>query len=128
MYLHVGFATSLEKMIRGSYKDSIDSESMPSYKLAIHESLGFFTDITDEAWLRLKNINHRTRHHASDDEGKNEKITSPRTARAWYQTNWNEDFSCLHQIGVGGLEDGHKFVCDPVGCHGKWDTYLLHLN
>lgn len=81
----------------------------PSYKLAEKESLGFFTDISDAQWKLRKQLTHSTPHHA-----KSAGYELPMsTARAWYQNNWNEDFSCLFEVGVGGITDGHKFVCDP---------------
>jgi hypothetical protein len=30
-----------------------------------------------------------------------------------YQNVWESDFSCRHEVMVGPMEDGHKWVCDP---------------
>jgi len=32
---------------------------------------------------------------------------------AWYQNNFEPDFTCPHERRVGGLGDGPKWVCDP---------------
>jgi hypothetical protein len=83
--------------------------AIPSHQLAAHESLGFFTDITDTAWKLRKRLSREAVHHAKE-VGFEQPMSSP---RAWYQNNWNEDFSCFAEVGVGGIADGHKFVCDP---------------
>jgi hypothetical protein len=101
------------------YNHSFDMDSPPdgeagtaldkSHQLAAHESLGFFTDISDDDWKLRKQITHQTLHHAMKENYEKPMITP----RAWYQNNWNEDFSCSRQVGMGGMADGHKFVCDP---------------
>lgn len=32
---------------------------------------------------------------------------------AWYQNNFEPDFTCPHERRVGGMGDGPKWVCDP---------------
>jgi hypothetical protein len=80
-------------------------------KLAAHESLGFFQDISEKDWLLRKQITNSAAHHPPRGAKKRNKNKSP--AAWYYQSNWNEDFSCFYEVAVGGTTDGHKYVCDP---------------
>ena len=82
-----------------------------TYNLAARESLGFFQDISEKDWLLRKQITNSAAHHLSGRRYRpNQQMKSP---AAWHQNNWNEDFSCFHEVAVGGTGDGHKYLCDP---------------
>jgi hypothetical protein len=107
----------------------------PSFRLALHESLGFFTDIPDDQWIRRKKLTLETVHHIKGEDfelaEKNPRnwyvqilsaflqstISAPAsigsTLTFRYQHNWNPDFSCFFEKSIGDMGEGHKIVCDP---------------
>ena len=82
----------------------LDTDSL-NITLALHESNGFFTDITNPDWILLKK-----RQKASKDCMGTCK-SAP--AHVWYQENFEPTFTCQHELRVGGMGDGGKWVCDP---------------
>ena len=77
-----------------------------SHGQAYDQSFGFFTDITDVGWTRLKQ-----RHRSTPNCGPLD--CAPEKPGNWYQNNFEPSFTCLHERRVGGLGDGPKWVCDP---------------
>ena len=84
-----------------------------SVDLARRESGGFFTDVPDEHWRRLK---ARARAHVVHHPGRGPGGGAGRVgAPQWYQENYEPDFACLHErrVGTPPTGDGPKWVCDP---------------
>jgi hypothetical protein len=76
-----------------------------SYEMAFRQSLGFFDDVPESDWIRQKQISEKKVHVGP--------IQGMIVAREIYQYVWESDFSCRHEVMVGPMEDGHKWVCDP---------------
>ena len=93
------------------------------YELAYRQSFGFFDDVPAAAWRKqrdiyLKHVNHRdpSRPLAWSSEDPVWNIPEGGSARAWYQNNYEPNFSCMHEMRLGGETmngDGPKWVCDP---------------
>ena len=80
-----------------------------SYERAHRDSGGFFDDIADDAWALMKQrVKSRTNYF--NPQNSNHHITEP---EAWYQENFEPDFTCAHERRIGGMGDGPKWVCDP---------------
>ena len=83
---------------------SISNASHPmNYSLAYRESLGFFDDISQEEWERMRaltlgRINNLYR---------NNPLARQDHPPTWYQLNWDPDFSCRYDTKVG-VGDGAK--------------------
>lgn len=76
---------------------------------ASSESYGFFNDVTADDWRRMKDrVKNRRNHYNPALPTK--FMDSP---MAWYQNNFEPDFTCAHERRVGGMGDGPKWVCDP---------------
>jgi hypothetical protein len=91
---------------------SIDHASSSfNYQLAAHESLGFFQDVPEKDWLIRKKHTNAAEHHVFPPKKHPERPM--KTPAGWYQNNFNEDFSCFNEVAIGGIGDGHKYVCDP---------------
>ena len=78
------------------------------YRLAYEESFGFFDDISSVEWERLRSI---TLARVNNADPYNPMAMANHPA-AFYQNNWDPDFSCRHDTKVG-VGDGGKWVCDP---------------
>ena len=72
------------------------------FQLAYRESLGYFDDVPENQWLLRKRISAKRIHVARE-------YPFP---RAYFQNNWNPDFSCDMEDYVGRRHPG-KWVCDP---------------
>ena len=107
------YAKSNTKVHTGSHLD-------PMFRLAYQESLGFFTDITNDAWRRRRTITHERNHYGQVDPNNRAYHRSA----AWYQINWDPDFACLHEDEIGGNHDGHKWICDPHRLRDKPDCLV----
>lgn len=111
--LHIRSNTMLDSARFYDILDRMSSSSESNdrmrsdYSMAYEESLGFFRDIPERAWLRRKAITHSRIHVGVEDPF--ERIFAP----AWYQQNWDPDFACFYEDEIGGNQDGHKWVCDP---------------
>ena len=75
------------------------------YSLAYRESGGFFDKMRAVDWLRLKERVVSTPHCQHN--------CGPEEPHAWYQNNWEPNFTCLHERRLGLWGDGGKWVCDP---------------
>ena len=95
----------------------------PMFRLAYQESLGFFTDIPNDAWRRRRNITHGRAHYAHV----NLRLRRFRRPVAWYQINWDPDFACVHEDKIGGNNDGHGWVCDPHRLRDKPDCLVYSV-
>jgi Methyltransferase domain len=78
------------------------------FDLALNESSGFFIDITNSNWKRMRNISQSRVHNMIGS------VNGKYPHRSYYQSNWDPDFSCLFEDSIGGNHsDGHKWICDP---------------
>lgn len=96
-------------------------EDTDIFSLASSQSYGFFDDVTDKHWKRLQKIavehvNHKypeqpLTHNPLFDKRKIHTTSYP----AWWQTNYEPNFSCQFEKRVGWNTngDGPKWVCDP---------------
>ncbi len=109
-------------------------ESKDPYALARTQSFGFFYDVPASSWMRWHQIfiqheNHRFpdkpltfNPEATADEVRPEKHRNRNNVRAgglfsypaWYQMNYEPNFSCPFEMRVGDPMngDGGKWVCD----------------
>ncbi|KAL7428344.1 hypothetical protein ACHAXH_001796 [Discostella pseudostelligera] len=114
----------------GNLDDDYDDDA---YSLAREQSFGFFYDITSEHWnlhrqLYLEHENHRypdkplTFNPQANEEDVLPEIYAKRggfpgwsSYEAWYQNNYEPNFSCPFEMRVGEPMngDGPKWVCDP---------------
>lgn len=73
------------------------------YAMALEESLGFFDNIPQDDWEVMRNITLRR----VNNERKSNPLFDSHRPEAWYQKNWDPDFSCRHDTKVG-MGDGGK--------------------
>ena len=75
------------------------------FQMALAESAGFFHDMRQTDWLKLKERIRETPNCATD--------CKPSGAAAWFQNNYEPVFTCQHERRIGRWGDGGKWVCDP---------------
>lgn len=83
------------------------------FQTAERESYGFFDDVTAYHWSLMKRRVSERKNHNDEKHGHRSKIIFMDQPEAWYQNNWEPDFTCQHERRVGGLGAGGKWVCDP---------------
>ena len=69
--------------------------STADYALASKESRGFFNNIHENDWKRMK------QHHKQVPNCKDNCLEDE--ANLWYQFNFEPTFSCAHEVRVGGM-------------------------
>jgi hypothetical protein len=91
--------------------------------LAAKQSFGFFDDIGDTAWSRMRNnaVNFQQYRKPQKPDTGNEDPWR------WYINNLEPDFSCPHAARVGGHGDGPKWVCDPHRLQTKDDCLIYSI-
>jgi len=93
------------------------------YSLAKSQSFGFFDGVRNDEWERLQSIvavheDHKypeqpLTHNPTFDKRKMKYFNSN---PAWWQTNYEPNFSCRFERRIGGVTgngDGPKWICDP---------------
>eukprot|EP00980_Cylindrotheca_fusiformis_P009486 scaffold2072_cov98-Cylindrotheca_fusiformis.AAC.5 len=85
------------------------SSASSSFDMAFRDSGGFFTDISNDHWALLKERTRNQQNYFKMDDP-NHNVDNP---KAWYQENFEPDFTCWHERRIGGMGDGPKWVCDP---------------
>ena len=75
-----------------------------SCKLSLAESSGFFCE-SDVQW--------RVRRARVIFQRRRQEISTDARGVAFFQKNWEPDFSCIGLTRVGNPGDGGKWVCDP---------------
>ena len=83
-----------------------------NFQMAYNESAGFFNDMRQNDWQKLKERIRTT----PDCDGNGCKSSG---APEWYQRNWEPAFTCQHERRIGQMGDGGKWVCDPHRIHKK---------
>ena len=95
-------SSSLSRLYRvGEFTEKNNAE----FSLASRESGGFFDDIKEADWWRLKERIENTPECSQN--------CNPEESHFWYQNNWEPSFTCLHERRLGLWGDGGKWVCDP---------------
>ena len=89
-------------------------------ELAASESHGFFYDVSADSWnllrdIYLKHDNHRDPSRPLLYSEHDPKFLAPSymSAAAWYQNNYEPNFSCMFEKRIGGMQmngDGPKWV------------------
>ena len=105
---------SMTKQMEKIFHPLHASKHGPSdYTLAYDESLGFFDDIASREWLEKKERVLTQPKHNDEKFGLRSKYLNREHPSVWYQHNWQVEFTCPHEIQVGGTSDGSKWACDP---------------
>jgi hypothetical protein len=81
------------------------------YKIASDQSFGFFDDIPSEQWKLYQQIVSEYKPHRDPEDPY--KDSKGGNTPAFYQTNYEPNFSCAFERRTGILGDGGKWVCDP---------------
>ena len=74
--------------------------------MAHRESDGFFDDVRESDWMRLK-------QRQKNNKFCKNKCEEGDKGEVWYQNNFEPSFTCQHEVRIGGMGDGPKWVCDP---------------
>lgn len=87
--------------------------------LAKKQSFGFFEDIPQERWKLLQKRVHEQRKKQRKRgklSGKVIVLDPSHYAKAseFYQHHWQPDFTCPHEERIGTLQDGGRYLCDPL--------------
>lgn len=90
----------------GKDSKTIPSSSNDDFALAHSESLGFFPDIAENDWRRIK---AKTRSMQPERVAKAGKIEMG----CWFQNHFEPDFAWRHERRIGKRGDGGKWTCDP---------------
>jgi hypothetical protein len=89
------------------------ASSNEHYKLAQHESKGFFKDIPASAWRATKDRVRNQPNHNDKELGLRSKYTNRNSPSTWYEHNWQVNFDCNSERRIGGTSEGSKWTCDP---------------
>ena len=91
----------------------LTKEADNPFRLAHHESDGFFQDIKAEDWSRLKQkvreIHPNTLTRLTPSQLRKRRIN----ANVFFQDYFEPNFNCMHERRIGRRGDGGKWVCDP---------------
>ncbi len=96
-----------------------------STSLAKRQSFGFFEDIPQERWKLLQKRVHeqRKKQRKKKKMGISNKLSGKvivldpshyNKASEFYQHHWQTDFTCPHEERIGTLQDGGRYLCDPL--------------
>jgi hypothetical protein len=97
--------------------------SASSYAMAARDSGGFLDDIAEDQWHLMKD-RVKKRQNYFDPNQPSRNIQKP---KAWYQENFEPDFTCQHERRIGGMGDGPKWVCDPHRLSKKEDCLVYSV-
>lgn len=103
---------------------SVISKWEDSFDLAQNQSFGFFSDIPESTWNRLREITSSREEHLIPGEHISYSVGfmvkrlasgEDKIPFQWFQSHYEPDFSCQFRkrVGGNGYGDGPKWVCDP---------------
>jgi hypothetical protein len=118
---HTEQASSLPKEIPADFRVTSPAVSSSSYAMAARDSGGFLDDIQEDHWHLMKD---RVKNRQNYFREPHRKIRMP---KAWYQENFEPDFTCQHERRIGGMGDGPKWVCDPHRLSKKPDCLVYSV-
>lgn len=99
--------------VRPQFSSPVDQEESDArYALANKESLGFFHDIDERRWKRLKDRFQSMRPNEYPTSNKDYKTIAQDPKHFWME-NFIPEFSCESERKLGALGDGGKWICDP---------------
>ena len=82
--------------------------------IAAKESMGYFSDESDENWMRRKEIFQLTQPNYDIKLVDQQKsVKNIRGGSTFWADNFEPEFTCPYQERFGGLGDGGKWICDP---------------
>ena len=102
-----------------------------SFNLSRKESLGLFKDVPEFSWLLYKKRFQATQPNYDRSNEKQFERWS-RYSNYFWASQFEPEFTCPHEMRLGKLGDGGKWVCDPhrinkdlclvhsVGCNGNY--------
>jgi hypothetical protein len=112
------------------------TSAQDDFELATEQSGGFFYDVPARSWnllrdIYLKHDNHRnsTRPLLYSKHDPYSPREWDRSAAAWYQNNYEPNFSCQFEKRIGGMNtngDGPKWVCG-VCASSTSIFYVIHF-
>jgi hypothetical protein len=110
-----GVKRAIDISSESSTLSTSSSLSANDYKEAIDQSFGFFDDIPSHQWKIFKEIVAKYKKF-EDPKDPLELTIHPKwknPIQAFYQANYEPNFSCPFERRVGKNGDGGKWVCDP---------------
>lgn len=107
LFYLVGRCPDRDHSIEGFTEDVIARKTLDqSFEMAHRESDGFFDDVRESDWMRLK-------QRQKNNKFCKNKCEEGDKGEVWYQNNFEPSFTCQHEVRIGGMGDGPKWVCDP---------------
>ena len=110
-HIYILSSLFLSLFIFHSVTESIDP--IEDTKLALHESNGFFQDISKSEWQAKKHRVQNQPKHNDKKLGLRSKYTNRNSPSKWYSHNWQVNFDCIEERRLGGHSEGSKWTCDP---------------
>lgn len=92
---------------------SHNNRPIEHFKIAEHESNGFFKDVPASTWEAKKDRVTNQPHHNDNELGLRSKYTNRNSPSKWYEHNWQPNFDCNSERRIGGTSEGSKWTCDP---------------
>lgn len=96
--------------ISGGGVSEAPEKSGADYDLALKQSYGLMTDVSQSSWKMMQDrVQHRQNHAFPEDPHKHAEDPP-----SWWNYNYDPEFTCMHEERVGGAGDGPKWVCNPA--------------
>ena len=89
--------------------DAFAGVSSPQYALAYQESFGFFDRVSQDNWIRRRDLANRRQNYPTPNM--HVAISKRAAPSAWHQLNWDPTFRCPYTELIGSTSEG-VYVCD----------------